>query len=671
MNLKRSLYNTMVNRVPGIKEKYRKKRSRVKGIGRIGIWFYLLGLNLSYYIFRNKSLAYTEKFALYEKKRLYDKGSESSISKREDPAVLADKLAQYDVISFDVFDTLLFRPFSKPADLFFVLGERLEYPDFERIRREMEWKAREQKYKKSRHYEVDLEEIYDLLSEETGIPKETMNTEVELENRFCFANPYMFRVVEELKKRNKRMIITSDMYLNTAQIRELLGNCGYAVFDAYYVSCDMNMSKSEGTLFEEVKKREGKTHSFVHMGDNFIADVEQPKKHGFASEHYVNVNAAGMPYRPEDMSSIIGSAYRGVVNANIHNGWKEYTRAYEFGYIYGGLFVLGYCRFIHEYVKNRSVDKVLFLARDGYILKQVYEQMYPKEAGRLEYVCWSRLAAAKMTAARYKYDYFRRFLYHKANQKYSLEDIFKTMELSDMLEDCCNKAKLTAQTELADRNVEAVRAYLLKHWNQVLAHYEEQLAAGRQYYERILAGCKSVAAVDIGWAGSGAVTLDYCVNQVWKLDCSITGIVAGTNTCHNTEPDTGEPFLQSGRLVSYLYSQRENRDLWKLHDPEKDYNLYWELLLDAPHGSFKGFYLDKQGSCRCEWKEYEEKPQVNEIERGILAFAEDYRTHFAGVDMFENISGRDAYAPMILAMSDRNTGFRHPLSGAVDDANLT
>lgn len=74
MNLKRSLYNTMVNRVPGIKEKYRKKRSRVKGIGRIGIWFYLLGLNLSYYIFRNKSLAYTEKFALYEKKRLYDKG---------------------------------------------------------------------------------------------------------------------------------------------------------------------------------------------------------------------------------------------------------------------------------------------------------------------------------------------------------------------------------------------------------------------------------------------------------------------------------------------------------------------------------------------------------------------------------------------------------------------
>lgn len=671
MNLKLTTYNFLVNRIPGIKDKYKKKRSRAKGIGRIGVWFYLIGLNISYYIFRNKKLAHMEKFPFYEEKELYYKGSESSISKRETPGELAEKLAAYDIISFDVFDTLILRPFSKPTDLFFVLGEQLGYLDFERIRQEMEWKAREKKYKKKKHYEVTLEEIYQLLSEETGIPEKTLDLEVELENHFCFANPYMFQVVEELRKRGKRIIITSDMYLNKARIKNLLENCGYPQFDAYYVSCDLEKSKSAGTIFNEVKKREGKNHTYIHLGDNYIADVEQPKKYGFETEHYVNVNAVGMPYRPEDMSTITGSAYRGIVNSHIHNGLAEYTRAYEFGYIYGGLFVMGYCRFIHEYVKQNGISKILFLARDGDILKQVYVKLYPEEAENCEYVYWSRLAATKMAAKYFKYDYFRRFLYHKVNQKYTLEEIFASMELSDMLSGCCNKIKEASQAELTDRNLEKVKEYLMEHWNQVLEHYREQLMAGKQYFKEVLKDCEKAAAVDIGWAGSGAVTLNYIVNQIWNLNCSITGVVAGTNTCHNAEMDASEPLLQSGHLVSYLYSQRENRDLWKVHDPAKDYNLYWEMLLDAPHGSLRGFYLDKQGKYYCRFKEYEEKEQVREIQQGILEFVSDYKNHFENQEMFWNISGRDAYAPMLLVLSEINERFLRPLNDGMDDANLT
>ena len=35
--------------------------------------------------------------------------------------------------------------------------------DFQRIRIEMEWKARAKKYKKEKHYEVNLEEIYTII----------------------------------------------------------------------------------------------------------------------------------------------------------------------------------------------------------------------------------------------------------------------------------------------------------------------------------------------------------------------------------------------------------------------------------------------------------------------------------------------------------------------------
>mgnify|MGYP006974362159 CR=1 FL=1 len=51
---------------------------------------------------------------------------------------------------------------------------------------------------------------------------------------------------------------------------------------------------------------------------------------------------------------------------------------YEYGYIYGGLFVTGYCSFIHDYCRQHDVDKILFLSRDGDILKQAYELLYPE-----------------------------------------------------------------------------------------------------------------------------------------------------------------------------------------------------------------------------------------------------------------------------------------------------
>ena len=45
---------------------------------------------------------------------------DSQLMPRKNPKELAKELAKYDVISFDVFDTCIFRPFSKPTDLFYL-----------------------------------------------------------------------------------------------------------------------------------------------------------------------------------------------------------------------------------------------------------------------------------------------------------------------------------------------------------------------------------------------------------------------------------------------------------------------------------------------------------------------------------------------------------------------
>ncbi len=671
------VYQLLVNQAPGIRERYQKKRNSVSGIRRIGAWGYLLGLNISYHVFRNRKLGQPEKYPYYEEKLLYAEGSESSISKRKSPAEFAAELSKYDVISFDVFDTLVLRPFSSPADLFFLLGDELGYMDFKRIRMEMEWKAREKKYKKEKHREVNLDEIYKILSEEIGIDAEyAKKREAELEYEFCFANPYMKEVVEELRSLGKRIIITSDMYLNTCQIQTLLEKCHYGKFNAYYVSCDLGKSKSRGDLYDEVRSREEKICgqqglAFVHVGDNTVSDITNSRNHGFDSRLYANVNVAGSVYRPEDMSAITGSVYRGIVNAHIHNGLKEYTREYEYGYIYGGLFVTGYCQFIHEYVHRKKKDRILFLARDGDVLMKAYNIMYPEDAGICRYVYWSRLAATKLDAGYFKYDYFRRFLYHKVNQGYSLKAILEAMELGDMGDGLWQNTGLDPNEELTDKNVKKMKAYLMKSWDCVLTHYEEQLEAGKQYFSGILKDCREAVAVDIGWAGSGAITLDHIVNQIWKLECRITGIIAGTNTAASAEPDASETFLQSGKLVSYMYSQRENRDIWKFHDPGKNHNLYWEMLLDAPHGSLQGFYLDEEGHYECRLKEAKvDTEKIKQIQNGILDFVRAYGRIMTKSVLFGKISGRDAYAPLLMGEGRKNQKFFKGICGLMDDMNV-
>ena len=133
---------------------------------------------------------------------------------------------------------------------------------------------------------------------------------------------------------------------------------------------------------------------------------------------------------------------------------------------------------------------------------------------------------------------------------------------------------LRAEDELTDKNAYLLRRFIEAKWERVMTHYEEQQVAAEKYYREILHGCENVAAVDIGWEGSGALALSHLVEKVWGMDCRITGIVAGTNTIHNAQPDASDPFLQDGRLVAYLYSGQMNRDLLKKHDPNKDCLLY-------------------------------------------------------------------------------------------------
>ena len=709
--MKTKLYNYLVNRVPGIAYRYHKSHDGAAGAAKVFSWVYLLWLNFCYHILFCRFLGRRPDVEYYESKRLPTRTSESALYAKENPNLsvkaFVDKLRGYDVVSFDVFDTLIFRPFAQPTDVFYTIGEKMGILDFKNIRAWAEWDARIKCNQKHGHMEITLSDIWENLAEDVGCDAaEGMRIEQESELALCYANPFMLEVWKQLAAMGKRIVIVSDMYLPEACIREMVERNGFTGAENIYVSCEYHKNKASGTLFKLVKQELGDV-SVIHVGDNPHSDQEMAKKYGFDICPYPNVNHSVMMYRPFDMSPMVGSAYRGLVSNHLYNGLNRYSIEYEYGYTYGGLFVLGYCQFIHEYCEKNHVDQVLFLARDGDILKQVYDRLYPNQD--TAYVYWSRKAATKLMADEDKHDYFRRFIYHKVNQKYTIQEILHSMELDFLVEQLGDwkgiwlertrrqetdsktlalkqlkedesagrhRARILAEIEknfsepeleklrrktfvdlrpedeLTDKNGYLLRRFIEAKWDQVLAAYSAQQTAAKAYYSEVLAGRSHAVAVDIGWAGSGAMALSHLAEQCWNIPCWITGIIAGTNTIHNAEPDASEPFLQSGKLVSYLFSQSMNRDLMKKHDLNKDYNVFWELLLSSPTRQFEGFTLNETGEVQLNFGKYDKNLDgIREIQRGISNFVQQYCERFAAFPYLFQISGRDAYAPMLVAAS--------------------
>ncbi|MBR3245844.1 MAG: hypothetical protein IKF90_24580 [Parasporobacterium sp.] len=673
--MRNNIYYLLVNRQSGIALRYHAYHDGSVGFKRILSYLYLFWLNFAYYVLQIKSLGTVRGREIYENKKLLTSSSESEAWRKKNPELSVEHyvqlLSSYDVISFDIFDTLIFRPFERPVDLFLILEEKLEILDFQGLRISSEAEAREQCVKQNGHGEIGFSEIWEMLSRKIAPGEDAMQKELELEEKLCYANPFMLEVWKKLAEAGKRIIVISDMYLPGSFLETILRKNGFTGYEKLYVSNEYKKSKADGTLYglvkNELEEKYGEGLQLIHVGDNVISDGRMAEKNGFKSLLYPKTNARSVEYRTWDQSELIGSSYRGIVEQHLYNGLRAYDMTYEYGFIYGGIFALGYCQFVHDYCSKNEIDRILFLSRDGDILQQVYALMYPED--KTEYVYWSRKTATKLIAELDRHDYFRRFLFHKVNQNITVSEILDSMELENLKsvlqsDDNCPVA---LNDRLETNNVRTLQQFLEEHWDQIKEAYKDQLSAAEKYYRRVLSGARKCVAVDVGWAGSGALSLRYLTSQVWKLPCEIIGLLAGTCTPFDVEPDYSEPFLQSGKLVSYLFSQSFNRDLLKKHDPHKDYNVFFELLLSSLQPNFQGFYEGKRengadlydqelditlgfGSC-------DPNPEgIRNIQQGILDFTALYLEHFRDIPYMLNISGRNAYAP-ILAAAGRNESY--------------
>lgn len=201
----------------------------------------------------------------------------------KDLSKVTDQLEKFDIVSFDIFDTLILRPFNKPTDLFYVLEEKNKIDNFFKSRIQAEEIARRQFGSTG---EVNIFEIYTYLAPKFGRDiKEMALEEIEIEKELCFANPEMIELYQLLKKKNVRMIAVSDMYIPSQYLREILEKCGFTSIEKLFVSCEYRAGKSGGALQRRVQTELG-NFTYIHIGDNQESDVQGSISAGWKSILY-------------------------------------------------------------------------------------------------------------------------------------------------------------------------------------------------------------------------------------------------------------------------------------------------------------------------------------------------------------------------------------------------
>jgi predicted HAD superfamily hydrolase len=293
------------------------------------------------------------------------------------------KLESRSIVSFDVFDTALIRGVGFPSDLFLLVehearSQGLSCSGFHQRRVEAERAARDVAWALGKR-EVTLDDIYQELGCHYGPAEleQLRRLEMELELALSAPNPAVLELHRRARQMGRKVVFVSDMYLPRNLIAAMLERAGYD-WDGLWVSCVSGKTKHDGELFDEVLATLGvDNHQLLHVGDNTRSDVEMPRGRGIEAVHCPLPIPEHRPSRSLPLSLLRG-AWRASKKAPSST---EELMSWA-GFTYGSVIFLSFARWLAEQAERDGVEHLLFLARDGFIMQRVYEELRRVETGR-------------------------------------------------------------------------------------------------------------------------------------------------------------------------------------------------------------------------------------------------------------------------------------------------
>lgn len=285
------------------------------------------------------------------------------------------EINNYEYISFDIFDTLLLRPFVIPGDLFEYIEDKYGASGFARARKSVIVKGVAEK---------SIDDIYRVIPQKY---KKYYEIELKEEANTIYPNQHIKELFDYAINKNKTVVITSDIYFHFDYLNTILQKNNIKGFKKIYSSCDYQQTKNKGDLFITILNDlgiEGK--DLLHIGDNVISDNAIPRALGIKTALIPKHFEEYKKYRPylekPPMCSFQISFINKICADNYVNSEYQYSLSkedycwYRFGHDIAGPTCWAMTKWIQTVVaRDGEYSDLVFVARDGYLLKKMFDIM--------------------------------------------------------------------------------------------------------------------------------------------------------------------------------------------------------------------------------------------------------------------------------------------------------
>lgn len=528
-----------------------------------------------------------------------------------------------DYVSFDIFDTLIVRDVQKPTDVFWIMEKIFKESGFYKKRITAEKKARDKK----ENGEVTIKDIYENFE---GISKEEVDVyckrELDFELTVCRIN---YRIFEFYKKclKNKKVILVSDMYFPKCMMKKILRKCGIYGYEKLYISCEVGETKHGSGLYEYILSDLNiKANQILHIGNDFVSDKIRANSIGIRSIKLLtntrNVMVNGILADNTNIPIASSMVYQFINNTTCSDSRFE-DFYFRFGYENFGVFLWGFNKWLIERMEKKGIEQVLFLSRDGYIIKKAYELMGFSKRIPAYYLEISRRSILVPVSLSESIDYSESIKLIYAVKKITLKQIFDTWGLnSDDYIEQIKKVGLSQNTYFWKKDLAHNRRVKMLYESikyDILKNAKDESAAMERYLDKFNFN-KKTALVDIGYGGTIQKELLKEFNKR-NIKSDIYGYYMIFDKERLMENTDGNGL----NIEGYIWSDLKNN--WNSVDRYQYVGLFETLFLEQI-GSVKR-YISKNSSICIERYKYEydcpggeknETELVSNIQEGALCF---------------------------------------------------
>ena len=535
-------------------------------------------------------------------------------------------IQRYQVISFDIFDTLIKRNVSLATQIFDIVETRYNrlHPEkaisgFKNMRIRAEQAVREETPSR----EITYEEIYKkcasiMTGEVVESLQDLMDIEVQTEIDYCEPNIPVRDVYQQCLSLGKRVIIISDMYLPKTIIEIILEKCGIIGYERLYLSSEVGKQKKTGELFDYViKDIDVKAKNILHFGDRKKADNLMPRLKGMKSFYVEPIIQNYSFLKKEDLINSRTPLFA-FVNNRLPR-YSDYSDVFCWGYEAFGPLLLGFVTWVHEQIVEKKIEKAYFLARDMNLIFQVYRKIYGENG----------IAYLEVSRASLRQEYIHRkgnlssIFDTMGRREYTVKEVINQLKLDNVNEiiaqiDISPDEYITCETDI-DQPFLSFSRYIMDRLNSKENNVSDYL---KQYG---LFEDKKSAVVDIGWHGTTQNMLETITGK------KLIGLYFG---------NTKRSYFPNMSIFGYWFSEADEEQAL----PYLPMEYILETMLFNNIGTVIG-YEKKEGIVspvygNCEMTDFY---IVEEFQKGAMQFVYDYTTFVKTIAIIPSEEAVKAY----------------------------